>query len=117
MRTIIADSVLYASRSPMDTPCIRYRIMLLQSLDKRSVMLYSALSGLSLTTDATDLWYRIEHYAPTEEDHEIGEAAGIGYGGLNDFGSRRGLQRQCADGLPSDQKRQAQSLSAQQRLS
>ena len=95
----------------------RYRIVDFQTLDKRPVMLYSALAGSQLTTEAYRLWYRIEHYAPTEESHENVTTAGVRHGSLDDRRSSRGLQCQCADDLPGDQKREAQSLSAQQRLS
>jgi hypothetical protein len=105
--------------------CLQYRFRTMKTLDKCTGMHYSALKCTGQCTEpyrtrdkiAYVLLYRIEHYATTEENDAIGQAAGVGYGDLDDPRSSRGLQRQCTHDLPGHQKRQAQSLSAPQRNS
>jgi hypothetical protein len=105
--------------------CLKYRLRAMKPLDKRTLIYYSAHLRTGHDTECSRIWYkvvyrrhyRIEHYASIEENHKIGQAAGIGHGDIDDCRSRRGLQRQCTDHLPGDPEWQAQSLSAQQGLS
>ena len=81
--------------------------MLLQILDCAALMLYSDLSPPSLTTERYRLWYRIEHYESSEEDHTHEQTAGLGHRDTDDRSSGGRLQRQRTDDLPSDPEWQA----------
>src|SRR2546426_10471367 len=117
MWTIILYSVLVTSPFGPEGGGKKYRIVTIQPLDKQTYIAYSAQTRSSFATEHYRLRDRIEHYGPTEENRTREQATGIGHRGINDHGSSRRLQRQRADDLPSDQERQAQGLSAQQRLS
>ena len=91
--------------------------MLLQVLDCSAVMLYSDQICLGCTTEATELWYRIEHYEPSEEGRANEQTARPRHRDTDDRSGSRRLQRQRTDDLPGYPERQAQSLSAQQGLS
>jgi hypothetical protein len=76
--------------------CLIYRICPMKPLDKCTIAYYTALGRTERRTEpyrirdtiAHVLLYRIEHYAPTEENDQVSQAAGVGYGGLDDPGSR-----------------------------
>ena len=115
-RTIIANSVHFVTRCFDRWPSIRYRIVMKQALDNPAILLYSDLSDSNYTTEHYRLWDRIEHYESSQEGCSREQAPRFGDGDIDDRRSGCRLPRQRADHLPRDPERQAQSLSAEQRL-